>query len=304
MNKIAFLLLFLSLILPSNAQESKNPKKSSPKIFGDGIISTATEYETHPAFSPTGDTVYFLKCAADLSKSTIYFSNKIQGKWSKPEVVSFSGQYFDADPFITKDGNTLYFTSNRPINEGDSVKTDTDIWKAEKTANSEWGKPVHLGSTINSPGDEHYPTFADNGNMYFGSSRDGGNGESDIYFAKFTNGKYAVPENLGNIINTANNEYEPFIEINEKFLIFMATIPKGLANADFYISYNQKGKWSSPVKLAVPLNSTATEWSPKITRDGKYFFFGSTRNRKSFDEKSKDLSDIYQVDVKSLNLKK
>ena len=304
MNKIAFLLLFLLLVLAANAQEIHNRKKSpSPKIFGDGIISTSAEYETHPAFSPSGDEIYFLKCAADISKSTIYFSKKLNGKWSAPEIVSFSGKYFDADPFITKNGKTLYFTSNRPIQEGDPVKTDTDIWKAEKNADSTWGKPVHLGSPINSAQDEHYPTLADNGNLYFGSARAGGKGGSDIYAAKFTGGKYAAPENLGDSINTSDNEYEPFIEKNEKYLIFMATVPKGLINADFYISYNQKGVWSSPAKLAAPLNSTATEWSPKITRDGKYFFFGSTRNRELFDEKTKDLSDIYQIDIKALDLK-
>jgi hypothetical protein len=281
-----------------------NNKTSRATIFGDHIISTATGYETHPSFSPSGDTVYFLKCAADISTSAIYVSYKKNGQWSAPLILPFSGKYFDADPFVTKDGNTLYFTSNRPVNKGDSVRPDTDIWKVEKTSNSFWGKPVHLGSDVNSNQPEHYPTIADNGNMYFGSERAGGKGGSDIYCSKFINGKYIAPVTLGEPVNSHHNEYEPFIAPDETFLLYMATIPAGLSNADLYISYPEQDKWSKPVKLSEPANSSATEWAPGLTRDGRYFFFGSTRNRVPADEKSRGMGDIYYLPAKDLPLKK
>jgi Tol biopolymer transport system component len=278
--------------------------KYTPLLFGDHIISTATGYETHPSFSPSGDTVYFLQCAPDLSASSIYMSVKKKEEWSAPRLVIFSGKYFDADPFVTKDGNTLYFTSNRPIKNGDSIKADTDIWRVEKTNGGTWGKPIHLGPVINSNRSEHYPTLADNGNMYFGSERDGGKGGADIYYSKWIDGQYTTPLSIGDSINSPSNEYEPFILPDETRIIFMTTRPDGLANADFYISDKVKGQWRKPVKIGTPINSDGIEWAPKITRDGRYLYFGSTRNRPGGDEKNKGLSDIYYVPTGILPFKK
>lgn len=281
-----------------------NTSITRPAIFAEGIISTVEGYETHPAFSPSGDTVYFLRCAPDLSSSAIYFSIKKNDLWMRPELAPFSGSYFDADPFVTKDGNSIYFTSNRPVHAGDTVRPDTDIWKIERNRSGSWGDPVHLDPPLNSNGDEHYPTIADNGNMYFGSGRAGGIGGSDIYFSKFVNGSLSLPKMLSDAVNTSYNEYEPFIAKDESYIIFMATQPDGLANADLYISYNEQGEWSKSIKLPSSINSSTTEWAPKISGDGNNFYFGSTRTRDQGNKKNAALSDIYHVDIKALNLKK
>lgn len=89
-------LLFFLLAAASSAQ-------TIPQIFAPGIISTG-DYETHAAFSPTGDTVYFIKCSYDLKVSAICVSYKRSGKWTNPEIASFSGRYMDADPFVARDG--------------------------------------------------------------------------------------------------------------------------------------------------------------------------------------------------------
>jgi hypothetical protein len=265
----------------------------------------------------TGDTLYFVKSGPDLSKWTIcvsYFKNK---KWTMPEVASFSGQYMDADPFFTKDGKFLYFISNRPINEGGPVKEDMDIWRLEKTS-SGWSKPIWLNEPFNSNKSEYYPTFTDNGTIYFGSRREGGKGGSDIYKCEFVNGKYQLPSNLGAAINTEGSEYEPFISPDEKFLIFLAARPDEMVYADLYISYNRNGQWTPAEKLPFPFNTDVTEFSPKVTRDKKYFFFASTRNRNPTTTEKKEtmsdvqkrihntgngLGDIYIVDFSVLKIK-
>jgi len=253
--------------------------------------------------------VYFIKCSYDLKVSAICVSYKRNGKWTDPEVASFSGHYMDADPFVARDGKSLYFMSNRPLKEGDPVKDDTDIWKTSLTATG-WSKPIRMDAPVNSELDEYYPTIADNGNIYFGSTRKGGLGGSDIWRCKFENGKYLPAENLGEAINTPGNDYEAFIAPDESFLIYNST-SNGLARLDFYISYNKNGAWTKAVKLPEPLNSDGIEWSPKVTRDKKWFYFGSTRNRwadtpakaenmeqfnKRLQSAGNSLADIYTVD--------
>jgi len=284
-----------------------------PQIFGEGVISTG-DYDTHPAFSPDGNTLYFLKCTVDILTCTICVSHFENNRWTEPAVAPFSGRYWDVDPFVTKDGKTLYFSSNRPLKEGDPAKADTDIWKVEVTDQG-WSSPVRLDSSINSKGSEFYPTLTDNETFYFGSTREGGKGGSDIYRCPLVNGQYAAAENLGDSINTANNEFEPFIAPDESYLIFMATIPQGLVNGDLYFSKNINGQWSKAEKLPPPFNSAGTEWSPKVTRDGRYFFFSSTRNKQTgtlpksetIEQLTKrlrytgnGLADIYQVDFSAV----
>ncbi len=283
-------------------------------VFGDGIISTGL-FESHPVFTPDGKTLYFLRSTPTFSLWTIVFSRFERGRWSTPEVAPFSGQYSDADPFITSDGSRLYFISNRPV--PGKAKPDLDIWMVEKTNNG-WGEPKNLGAPVNSPGNEWYPTIARNGTIYFGSDRDGGKGRTDIYRCRLVDGKYTDAENLGDSINTPFNEFEALITPDESFLILMAGgRPDAKGGFDLYISHNQNGAWTKPTNLADQINSSGNEYSPAISPDGKYFFWTSTR---SFTEKTLEkrmnypelmtklqsprngLGDIYFIDLSVVNI--
>src|SRR5262249_10291648 len=128
-----------------------------------------------------------------------------------------------------------------------------------------------------SPGNEWFPTLAADGTLYFGSDREGGKGATDLYRSKVVDGKFAAPENLGDAINTRFQEYEPFIAPDQSFLIFMSQRPGGLGGMDLYASRAVNGAWSAPVNLGAPVNSPANELSPKVSFDGKTFYFTSTR---------------------------
>ncbi len=287
--------------------------QTQPRIFEEGIICTG-DHESHPAFSPDGKMLMLVKMAPDLSKWTLFVSHYGNNKWSEPEIAPFSGQYWDADPFFTKDGKTLYFISNRPLNQGDPQKGDFDIWRVEKSEKG-WSDPVRLPPPINTESSEYYPTFADNGNIYFGSRRTGGIGATDIYFCRLEDGEYRTAKNIGEVINTPGNEFEPFIAPDESFLIFMATPTEALDQTDLWISHHLEGRWAKAVKLPAPFNSNAMEFSPTISLDGKQFFFSSSRNKRdgTFDspERTGDmmhrirsagngLLDIYHVDFSAV----
>ena len=114
------LLLVTCLLISScggDAAESQPVNNSSnaviPSIFAAGTISSELP-EFAITFTPDGKEAYFNRTPPDRSELKIYRSVRSASGWSTPAVASFSGEFRDVDPFITPDGNRLYFSSNRP----------------------------------------------------------------------------------------------------------------------------------------------------------------------------------------------
>lgn len=286
-----------------------------PTVFAPGVIS-AGDYDSHPAFTPDGRTLYFVRSAPNFRFHAILVSHYENGRWSEPTVAPFSGQYADADPFITVDGARFFFVSKRPRDSKPSE--DFDIYVMERQADG-WSKPRNLGAPVNSTEDEVYPTVAADGTLYFGSERKGGYGEADLYRARRSGDGYAAPENLGAAINTAHADYEPYIAPDQSFLIFMACArPDSLGQCDLYLSRNQNGAWTPPRNLGPKINSEGTEYSPKLSPDGRYFFWASARNRftdrplpqrlgydglmKLYRSSGNGLCDIFQIDAAAIGI--
>jgi hypothetical protein len=206
--------LALVVILARPACVAQQSPEPTPQLFGENVISTGDD-ESHPEFTPDGKTVYFLKNTPSFSHYTIVISHEQNGKWTTPEVAPFSGQFSDADPSITADGERFFFISTRPVNG--TSKEDTDIWMMKKVGEN-WSAPEAL-TAINSETNEWFPTVSKNGNLYFGSERSGGKGRCDLYCSRLVDGKYGAPENLGDPINSAASEVEPFIARDESYLI-------------------------------------------------------------------------------------
>ncbi len=268
---------------------STKDKLEVPKLFAEGIVNTEGD-DYGPAFTPDGKTLYFVRRQDRKGAESIVFTDFRNGNWTQPATVAFSGQFSDKEPFVSPDGKKLFFASRRPLS-GTGAQKDWDIWMVSKTKTG-WSTPQNLGPTVNSPGYDNYPAVAKNGTLYFGSVRDGGKGMNDLYRSRLINGKYAPAENLGEIINTAGNEADPYIAPDESYLIFSGELPGGLGEGDLYISFNRAGAWSKPESLGPIINSATYEYTPLISPDGRYLFF------------SRGWGDIYQIDASLLNLKR
>jgi hypothetical protein len=303
-------------ISASHERPGDEPKVTThATLFGSGVISTG-DYDSHAALSPDGRDLYFLRLAPDFSRWTVFQSHQTNGRWSSPEVAPFSGQWQDADPYVTSDGQHLYFVSDRPIDNGGARRPDHDIWVMDRTA-SGWSEPRHLPAPINTDADEWYPVALRNGALYFGSQRKEAKGGGDIYRATPRgDGEYTV-ENLGAPVNTAAAEYEAFVTEDERLMLFTATRrPDSLGDFDLYASHKQPdGKWGEPVNLGPDINSPTRELSPKLTLDGKRFYWTSCRtpalpahpHRRTTAEILQDihapgngLGDIYEIDVSAV----
>jgi len=254
-----------------------DPPLTSPELFGEGIISTS-EYELNGAFSPDGLTFYFSKSAPDFSFWTLVESHFKNGKWTKPEILPFSGKYSDADPFVSPDGKQFFFISDRPIEDTSTASKDLDIWVIDRLPDG-WGKPHRLSSIINSTQAEWFPCVTANGTLYFTALRPESKGSYDIYRSKLVNGFYAEPENLGDSVNSRYAEIEAYVPPDESYIIFCSyNRPNGLGNSDMYISFNQNGVWTRARHLDAPINSSGEDRHMTVTPDGRYLVFTSTRN--------------------------
>ena len=135
------------------------------------------------AFTPDGKTMYLTYCPTDPQYpryAQIVKSSRSDASWSKPQAVEISRDTLSlfAHPAVSPDGQWLYFVSNQPGGIG-----GLDIWRAELTSNG-IGAMENLGRPINSEGDETFPTFRPNGDLYFSSNGHPGMGGLDIYYVE------------------------------------------------------------------------------------------------------------------------
>jgi Tol biopolymer transport system component len=284
----------------------------TPQIFAPGVVSTP-DNELNAAIAPDGKSLYFTKNA--VRKGVIVFSRWRGGKWSTPEVAAFSGLYSDFDPYFSADGSRLFFISNRPL-QGAAPKADYDIWFVEKSGTG-WSAPKNLGAPVNTEADEFFPALASDGTLYFSAVRAGGKGRFDLYRARPAGVGYGPPENLGEL-NSPVSEVDCYVAPDQSYLIFASYgRAEGFGDGDLYVSFNQNGIWTKAVNLGRDINSTARDYAPIGSPDGKYLFFTSERGFQdripakplSFAELGKLSSglengtgNIYRVEIKTLKL--
>jgi len=259
------------------------------KLFESPLISNNQVFGLSVA--PDGNRLFFVNSNGGRKKLQIMESEKKKGKWTVPKPAFFSHpDYREIDPFISVDGNTiLYNTRRSKTPQGDDSK-DLDIWMLRKEK-GKWGKPFPV-EALNTEVSETYASIAQNGNIYFGATKQGGYGGGDIYVSKLENGVYQTPQNIGYPINTDKNEGNCFVAPDESFIIFSADgFASNFGGGDLYISFNLKGKWSSPLNLGENINSPENDFCPTIFGKETLFF------ARSKSEGDKLVENIYQTKI-------
>lgn len=147
-----------------------------------GGLNTDAE-EGACAFSPDGREMYLTQCVTDATNpryAKIVKSNRADAAWGKANDLEITRDTLSsyAHPAISPDGQWLYFVSDMPGGMG-----GTDIWRVRITP-AGLGGVENLGAPINTPGNEMFPTFRPNGDLYFSSDGHPGLGGLDIYIAQ------------------------------------------------------------------------------------------------------------------------
>ena len=272
----AILFLFAQCYQSAAPQIDLTNASDTLELFGKDIISTHL-YERDLAISPEGDRIIYSLADFKQQRRVLVEMSRQKNGWSEGQIIPFSGQYHDIEPFFSIDGKRLYFASTRPI-DSDSSRSDYNIWSADWSGSS-WNDPIALPSSINSPSDEYYPSVSRNGNLYFTATRASGFGREDIYVAPFDGSSYSDPVPLDTNINTGRFEFNAYIHPDEDYLIFSSFgRPDGLGGGDLYISYQgADGEWTLSKNLGPLINSTALDYCPFVDFSRNVFYFTSER---------------------------
>lgn len=227
--------------------------------------SVNTEYEEGAScLSPDGKTMYFTRCSSDPDyprDAEIWQASRSDATWGTPTKCEISRDTLSsfAHPAVSPDGKWLYFVSDAPGGMG-----GLDIWRT-MILSSGFGGAEPLGPPINTPGDEMFPSFRPNGDLYFSSDGHPGMGGLDIFIAHPV---YETKEELdyGDTTNVTGNlltwEIEnPQYPLNSAGDDFGMTF-EGVHNRGFFSSSRGDGKgWEHIYSFECPeILQTVTGW--------------------------------------------
>ena len=186
-----------------------------------------TAYFASESYKEKESTPKDKKANAKFSQVYLFSATKTGDSWGNITTLPFNNKtYSTGNPSLSRDGKTLYFSSNRPGSIG-----GVDIWKVAVNADGTYGDPQNLGNKVNTEGNENFPFIADdNKTLYFASSGKQGLGGLDVYKIDLSNGSEAT--NLGMPINSEKDDFA-FTFNESKKIGFLSSNRNG--NDDIFI---------------------------------------------------------------------
>ncbi len=216
------------------SQKDDKGKWQRPEVI-DSDLNTDWD-EGACSFSPDGKTMYLTQCRTDASYpryATIMTSQRSDAAWSKATELQITRDTLSAyaHPAVSPDGQWLYFCSNMPGGMG-----GYDLWRV-RIMEDGLGGVENLGSAVNTAGDEEFPTFRPNGDLYFSSNGHEGMGGLDIYIVKGEELKNKSDEKTLPLLQVEHPGYP----LNSQGDDFGMTF-EGLLNQGFFSSNRGDGK--------------------------------------------------------------
>lgn len=172
--------------------------------FHDGAATVSSDGNTMYFSSETFRNQIFEKDKAKkikLGKVGLFKATKVDGKWSNIEALPMNNKDYNVgNPSLSKDGKTLYFSSNMPGTLGES-----DIWKVQITGDNSYSTPENLGNKINTEGIENFPFITDDNKLYFSSDSKQGFGGLDVFVVDLS--KNTEVKNVGKPVNSEKDDF-------------------------------------------------------------------------------------------------
>lgn len=186
------------------SEKDDKGKWSKPEAVAGGVNTDFDEGAC--ALTPDQREMYLTQCVSDPSYpryAQIVVSSRADASWGKGQPLEVTRDTLSsyAHPAISPDGQWLYFASDMPGGLG-----GLDIWRIRLTS-AGLGGVENLGEPINTPGDEMFPTFRPNGDLYFSSNGHPGLGGLDIYIAQPDKQKKYIVTHPGYPLNSQGDDF-------------------------------------------------------------------------------------------------
>lgn len=223
-----------------------------------------------------------------LYTSDVYFSVVEAGKWTKAKSLSPLVNTAEDEEAVgmSTDGNQLVIYEETPIVFG-------DLYVSHKVK-GKFIKPEKLGNTINTKDMETEAYLMPDGNtMYFVSTKPGGKGKADIYFVKKDpEGNWGQPENVGDVINTNDDEGFPRLTDDGKTMYFASKGHKSMGGFDIFKSNwdDEKKSWTKPANIGYPINTPDDNMVFSLCANARDAYVSMYRKEDSMGE-----LDVYKV---------
>jgi len=273
------------------------------------LTNLSSDYSDHsPVLSANEETLIFTslregnkgkQLAEGQWAEDIYISQKIDGEWTAPKLISdnINSKGNDASISLSVDGKQLYIYKD--------ATGKGDIYYSESENGQTWSKPEKLNDNINTKYKEtHASISADGQYLYFVSDREKqkeegklfkqkiGYGGLDLYVSKrLPDGSWAKAKNLGSILNTNEDEEGVFVHPNGT-LYFSSKSHNSMGGYDIFSStQNEEGVWSKPVNIGYPINTTDDDLYYVVNpASNKAYYASSQQNVGALNR-----ADLYQI---------
>ena len=274
--------------------QMSHPVDFDPVNMGENVNSEENDY--WPSFSADNQTMVITRMIKVLSaipphyQEDFYISHYENGEWSRMKSIGppLNTPDNEGAQTISADGKTMVYTvCNRK-----GVIGRCDLYWS-RLENDTWTEPVNMGTEINTVFKETQPSLSADGRIvYFASDRSGGKGGLDIWKSeKLTEDKWSEPLNLGDSINTPQDELSPFIHHDGKTLYFSSYGHLGMGGADIFISEKDTDTtWKTPRNLGYPINTYQDELGLIVNSAGTVAYYSGASERG-------DDKDIYKFNI-------
>lgn len=267
-------------LLWSACAVTASDRSGSLTLIGPGVISTdSREFAT--SLSPDGNALYFNR--SDIPGIwQIWVSGKREGGWAGATKIQFSDQrYTDADPFVSRSGDRLYFSSDRPLpgSSNTAPTQDTNTWFAP-LVNGEWGQPIYAGPVINSDASETFISESASGLVLFARFGEGrGRARPTSLMTAQRNGEGFSDLKKIDTRPTTLRLSNPAISPDGTLIVAPAIA--GDKPQLFYSRKLASGEWREFQLLPAPINLPESgQFAPYIANDGNTLYFSSDRPAK------------------------
>ncbi|BCY28400.1 OmpA family protein [Flavobacterium okayamense] len=266
--------------------ESFNPNLKMVKL--PTTVSTEEYEETNPVISADGKTLFVTKkdCPLNIdgNKDDIWYSTKDRnGNWTSSKNMGrpLNNKDFNFVISVSPDNNTLLLGNKY---KPDGINPDGAGVSISKRTENGWSIPtaVTIKDYTNKNKYVAYFLTNDNQNLIMSVEREEGFGIKDLYVSSLeSDGSWSKPKNLGNVINTFEDETNPFLASDGKTLYFSSKGHPGYGGYDLFVSKRLDDtwqNWSKPQNLGNVINSVKTELSIFLSAKGDKAYVGRAKD--------------------------